>query len=238
MSQIVQFGAPSGLVGVTATLFVPGVDAVVATMSASEGTHAKGQFVSTFSGVTPGTYLLIALDAGNYPVADWLVDISASGTFLGYDGPTVGARPITVVVPPAVAALSQSPSMLVMMTWNVFRTTLTMGTIAGRSGLWFSVKTNATDPDSAALILISESGGLLVANGAAASNAGLGSLTVTDPNSGLVNVYVHESIMGLIAPTNGPTGQYYWDAKYRLGTDATAPCSGRAVVNAGVTQAF
>ena len=145
---------------------------------------------------------------------------------------------VSNVVPPAVAAASQNPQMIAFTTFNVFRYTLTLGAIGSRTGLWFCLKANPDDPDSAALILISEAGGLLVANGAAASNSALGSLTVTDPTAGTVNVYVNESITGLITPTNGPFDLYWWDSKVRVGTDTTAPQSGRAVVAPGITRAY
>ena len=238
MSQIIQFGAPSGLTGVTANLFVPTVDTVVAAQSATGATNAKGTFFATFSGLTPGTYQLIAFGATGYPVANWLVDVGSSGSFLAYDGPSVDSRPISILVPPAVVAASMDPQMIAITTFNVCRYTLVMGAIGSRTGLWFCLKANPDDPDSAALILISEAGGLLVANGSPASNAALGSLTVTDSTAGTVNLYVHESITGLITPTNGPFDLYWWDSKVRVGTDTTAPQSGRAVVAPGITRAY
>jgi hypothetical protein len=86
MTQVVQFVAPSGLAGMTAKLFVPGADTVIASASATEAVHALGNFTATFNAVAAATYQLIVFSSNGYPVAQWFVDFTASGTFLTYDG--------------------------------------------------------------------------------------------------------------------------------------------------------
>jgi hypothetical protein len=83
MSQVVEFPGSSGLAaGASAYLFASGSDTAVATASSvTEGTNAKSRYDATFSGVAPGTYVLIAEDAGGNPFCIDVVTLTASGTF-------------------------------------------------------------------------------------------------------------------------------------------------------------
>ncbi len=62
-----------------------------------------------------------------------------------------------------------------------------MGSLAGRTKLYFTAKRSKDDADSAAVIQVEETAGLLYLNGAAGT-AGNGSLTVTDAVAGDVTV--------------------------------------------------
>lgn len=63
-----------------------------------------------------------------------------------------------------------------------------LGNISTRSKLWFTVKDDNEDLDSAAMIQIEETGGLLYMNGAAAGTASNGSITVTNETTGALTI--------------------------------------------------
>jgi hypothetical protein len=62
-----------------------------------------------------------------------------------------------------------------------------LGVLTGRTKLWFTVKRSDSDADTAAVIQIEESAGLVYLNGAAATS-GQGSLVVTDATVGNVTI--------------------------------------------------
>ena len=62
-----------------------------------------------------------------------------------------------------------------------------LGNISARTKLWFTIKRNANEADSAAIVQITEAGGLVYLNGAAGT-AGQGSLTVNDATAGNVTI--------------------------------------------------
>ena len=155
--------------------------------------------------------------------SDNSVNISSSGTT------------VSVTVPAAAAIASQVPSLIPITTFNTLRVTLpVMGTITSRTSLIFTLKSSVDVADSAALIQISESGGLLIANGATASSSALGSLTVSDESAGTVNLFIDETITALLTATNGINDARVWDCKVQIGSDWTAPIGGKAIVTAGV----
>lgn len=62
-----------------------------------------------------------------------------------------------------------------------------LGNISARTKLWFTIKRNANEADSAAIVQITEAGGLVYLNGASGT-AGQGSLTVNDATAGNVTI--------------------------------------------------
>jgi hypothetical protein len=64
-----------------------------------------------------------------------------------------------------------------------------LGSLAGRSKLWFTLKDDLGDADTAALAQIEETAGLVYLNGAAGISA-QGSLTVTDEDAGNVAIMI------------------------------------------------
>lgn len=67
-----------------------------------------------------------------------------------------------------------------------------LGDISGRSKLWFSVKTSLDDADTASIIQIEETGGLLYLNGAAATVPANGDITVDSEALGNITITLHE----------------------------------------------
>lgn len=77
-----------------------------------------------------------------------------------------------------------------------------LGSLTGRSKLWFTVKHLDSDVDTAAIIQIVETTGLVYLNGAAGT-AGNGSLVVTDATTGALT---RESRGGLLGHTRARSG--------------------------------
>jgi hypothetical protein len=84
-----------------------------------------------------------------------------------------------------------------------------LGDISGRTKLWFTVKTNRANTDAQSIIQIEESAGLLYINGAVATVAGNGSITVTDAVAGNITVALDEAETDDLEPT----GRLYYDVQ-------------------------
>jgi hypothetical protein len=63
-----------------------------------------------------------------------------------------------------------------------------LGSLAGRTKLWFTVKQALSMPDTGAVLQVEETGGLLVLNGAAAATETDGSITVNNETLGNVTI--------------------------------------------------
>jgi hypothetical protein len=77
-----------------------------------------------------------------------------------------------------------------------------LGVLTGRSKLWFSVKDNVDDADSASIIFIEETAGLQYLNGAIGT-AGQGSITVTNATTGAITVTLDEVAAALLSIKRG-----------------------------------
>ncbi len=118
-------------------------------------------------------------------------------------------------------------------TWSI---ALTLGEITSYTSLWFSIKRSYDDADSASVLQVklnspSAADGLLYVNGAAATNAALGSITVSNAGTGAIVIAVDETITDDIAP-----GSYYYDAQVLITGAVTTPDSGTFTVTADVTR--
>ena len=63
-----------------------------------------------------------------------------------------------------------------------------LGSVAARTNLYFTIKDETADADTAAMVQIDENSGLLYIAGAAATVAGNGSITVTDAATGAMTI--------------------------------------------------
>lgn len=88
-----------------------------------------------------------------------------------------------------------------------------IGSLTGYSNLWFTVKDYHTDPDTASIIQIEKTAGLLYINGAAASDPENGSLVVTDEASGDVTINLAAVETAQLSPRS-----YYYDIQILLDT--------------------
>ena len=116
--------------------------------------------------------------------------------------------------------------------WSI---ALTLGAITGWTSLWFTVKSNHDDADTAAILQVKLNAtglldGLLYVNGAAANDA-LGSITVSDASTGAIIVAVDETITDDLTP-----GEYVYDAQALISGNVTTPDSGTFAVTSDVTR--
>lgn len=108
-----------------------------------------------------------------------------------------------------------------------------IGALTNYSKLWFTVKRDYDDADTAAVIQIEKTGGLLYLNGAAGTT-GNGSLTINDVASGDVTIVLNASETAKLSP-----GNYQYDIQIlrSAGTPVSTLTYGEFVVPADVTRA-
>lgn len=108
-----------------------------------------------------------------------------------------------------------------------------IGALTNYSKLWFTVKRDYDDADTAAVIQIEKTGGLLYLNGAVGT-AGNGSLTINDVASGDVTIVLNASETAKLSP-----GNYQYDIQIlrSAGTPVSTLTYGEFVVPADVTRA-
>lgn len=109
---------------------------------------------------------------------------------------------------------------------------------AGRDKLWFTVKSApVSQADSASIIQVTETGGLLYLNGAVPSDNGLtsadGSLTVDDATDGDVTLVLSAAASALLVQKQSLT----YDLQYQDGSTVTTLAQGVANVVVDVTRA-
>ena len=109
-----------------------------------------------------------------------------------------------------------------------------LGNISARTKLWFTVKTLKSLADSAALIQIEETAGLVYLN-AAAGTSGNGSITVTDETAGNITI-------GLEAVETAKLAEwphsYFYDVQMLTSGGVTTLCAGSLDVTLDVTVAI
>ena len=108
-----------------------------------------------------------------------------------------------------------------------------IGALTNNSKLWFTVKRDYDDADTAAVIQIEKTGGLLYLNGAVGT-AGNGSLTINDEATGDVTIVLNASETAKLSP-----GNYQYDIQIlrSAGTPVSTLTYGEFVVPADVTRA-
>jgi len=99
-----------------------------------------------------------------------------------YDTKTLSSSAAATAAAVAGSVITQTRAT----TWNFSITGL--GNVSARTDLYFTIKRRTTDADSAAVVQIEETGGLLVINGGTPGAAGNGTLTVDDAIAGDVTV--------------------------------------------------
>jgi hypothetical protein len=99
-----------------------------------------------------------------------------------------------------------------------------VGSLTGRTKCWFTVKAGAEDEDTAALVQIEETAGLLYLNGAAGT-AGQGSLTVTDAALGDLTI-----ALAAAATKSLGQGSYRYDVQILTAAGVTTRTAGTFIV--------
>ena len=108
-----------------------------------------------------------------------------------------------------------------------------LGDISGRSKLWFTVKDDRDDADSAAIIQIEETAGLVYLNGAAAGTAANGDITVDDEDDGDITITLDETETDDLTENSG---LYYDVQMLDSSDDVTTLSDGPARVTLDVTR--
>jgi hypothetical protein len=117
-------------------------------------------------------------------------------------------------------------------TWTISLTGL--GSLAGRSKLWFTLKSQHSHTDAQSLVQIEETAGLLYLNGAAAGTAADGSITVTDANAGDVTITLKPAATATLSPAT----RLYWDVQTLTGTVVSTRTTGTAQISPDVTRSL
>lgn len=122
--------------------------------------------------------------------------------FGGVEGDAPASGVVTVSATSVTAQAIASTGRLAIWTFATWRAQVTgLGSLASRTNLYFAVKKSPADSDDDAILLISESDGLLRLNGEDATGDGAkGSLTVDDADDGDVTVHVDETITAQLVP--------------------------------------
>lgn len=115
--------------------------------------------------------------------------------------------------------------------WSISLTGL--GSLVGRTKLYFTVKKSRTDTDAESIIQIEETAGLLYLNGAAAGTASNGSLTVTDEATGAATIVLKAAETDDIEPSELLYDVQMSDAS---GNPTTMSDGGTFTVTADVTR--
>lgn len=115
-----------------------------------------------------------------------------------------GSNSIVVSATSVAATAANDSGALTITRFSTYRAQITgLGSLAGRSGLKFvlkpSVRALKHTTDAQALLVIDEDTGLETLNAAAADDPSLASLTVVDEDSGTVDLFIDESVCGLLA---------------------------------------
>jgi len=111
-----------------------------------------------------------------------------------------------------------------------------VGDLSDRTELWFAVKSDRTDDDDDALILVSESTGLEVINAGSPTAAGNGSITVTDGSDGDLTVVVEGVETTKLSPLALDAGKRWALKVLRTSGALTTLLEGKVEINEGIVQ--
>jgi len=107
-----------------------------------------------------------------------------------------------------------------------------LGSLAGRTKLWFTVKASVGDADAAAIIQIEETAGLVYLN-AATGTAGNGDVTVDSEAAGNITITMAAAASAALTPASG----LIYDVQMLTASGVTTLATGSLTVNADVTRA-
>lgn len=183
-----------------------------------------GYYTRLYSGANLDTYTYFA--RASYTGATVLDSDHVTGT--------LGRAEATLTTAGAVLAAALSGTTVTIRRGDSLSLAITgLGDISGRTSLWFSVKTADSQADTAAIIQIEETAGLVYFNGADASaRAANGSITVDDAVAGDITVALDEVETDDLVPNS-----LTYDVQVLDGGDITTLTEGIANVVADITRA-
>jgi len=108
-----------------------------------------------------------------------------------------------------------------------------LGAVTGYTNIWFTVKRNVADADTASIIQIDTTTGLLYLNGAAGT-AAQGSITVDDDAAGDITVVMAEEATDDLTPESG----LYYDVQSLVGGSVSTLSAGPCNITADITRSI
>jgi hypothetical protein len=140
------------------------------------------------------------------------------------------ARTLTT---PAASAASLDAGELAMRRGDTWTATLTgLGSLAGATNLWFTLKADGADADADAMAQIDMDTGLLRLNGSA-SVVGSGTLTIDDEGDGDITVTLSAPATDLLTPG----ADYPYDVQLQTASRTTTIATGLLTISGDVTRA-
>jgi len=110
-----------------------------------------------------------------------------------------------------------------------------LGDLTAITDSWFTVKADHTDEDTAAMIQIQQTVGLLYINGEAAAVAGNGSITLTNAALGIVTVALSADETIKLTST---TGRWFYDFQTISPAGIVTEITGEMNVTGDITRAI
>ena len=143
-----------------------------------------------------------------------------------------GTRTLTQSAASVMAAVSGSD--LSIRRGDSFSTSITgLGDISGRTKLWFTIKEKGSDMDSAAIVQVEETAGLLYINGGVAATSGNSTITVDDEVAGDITITLNEVETAKLKPNNS----LIYDVQVLDSSGVLTLSAAGAIVPADVTRA-
>lgn len=118
--------------------------------------------------------------------------------------------------------------------WSISITGL--GALTGYTSIWFTIKTAPGDTDAQSIIQVKKNAsgsgdGLLYVNGAAASSAALGSITIDDASAGNITVAIDETVTD-----DMPVSLLLFDVQTLITANTNTPTAGTFEVIEDITR--
>lgn len=218
-------------------------------ISLSDTSSPAGYYTGPFIDPATGVGLRVQVfNSGDF-IGTWGVDINSDVAGLyelqqiataGQIGVQVGSNVEVqsfLTVPGSVAQALQIPYQIACVRGDTFQQALPLlGTLSGWQKIYFTVKSKATDPDSASVVQIvllasGPGSGLLIVNGDVAPTPSYGSITIANPTTGLVTVTIDQNVTETFTIKD-----WYWDCQIEFSTSIKTPVIGRFQTVMDITQ--
>jgi len=180
--------AKAGKTGLTVTVdvFKAADDSQVVTNQAANEV-AGGLYSYSYTNATDDDFLFVFKTADTSVDAQHVPALAITPTW------SAASRTLTQTAASVVAAVSGSD--ITAHRGDTLTASLTgLGAINTRSKLWFTVKRDRGDADTAAVLMIEETAGLTVVNGAVYATVTDGSLVVTNETTGAVTITIKPAV--------------------------------------------